>query len=116
MNHEEESPRFLKPAESPLPTTCSETIGTWKDGADQDGIAALFDEVVFKYVVMNNGTVTLTNSTITDIAIPGTKCLEPSLPPGASFTCDNVYVVSADRQQRVVYSFVILLHPSASHR
>lgn len=81
----------------------AETSGLWNDGAGDDGIAAPLDEVHYTYNVLNNGTVTLTNFTVTDTVIVGTVCSEPSLPPGESFTCDaNTYLVSACEHQRIL--------------
>lgn len=81
----------------------SETSGLWNDGTGEDGIAAPLDEVHYTYTVLNNGTVTLTNLTITDIVIVDTVCSEQSLPPGESFTCeDNIYLVSTSGQQATI--------------
>ena len=66
----------------------------WHDGVEDDGVAAILDEVHYNYHVFNNGTVTLMNMTIADSVIAGPVCDKPILAPGESFACyDNTYLV-----------------------
>ncbi len=68
----------------------------WHDGVEDDGVAAIFDEVHYTYNVLNNGTITLTNMAIADSVVGGTVCAKPSLAPAEAFSCyDNTYMVRA---------------------
>lgn len=75
-------------------TRIAETRGIWHDGEEDDGIPSPHDEVHYTYVVLNDGTVTLNNLTVSDAVVGGTVCSKPTLSPGDSFTCqDETYRV-----------------------
>ena len=73
----------------------SETSGFLRGEAGSDKTAALLDKIHYTYKVFNNGTVTLTNFTVSDAIVGGTVCSIPSLAPSETFMCyDNTYIVS----------------------
>lgn len=78
------------------PSRSAETTGIWHGGEEDDGLASPLDEVHYTHVVLNNGTVTLANLTVSDAVVGDIVCSQPTLAPQDFFACgDDTYLVSA---------------------
>ena len=57
--------------------------------------------VLWTYVVTNTGNVPLTSVVITDSVLPGTVCLSPLLPPGASTVCSANGIATVGQYENI---------------